>query len=366
MLIFVSAGEPSGDLRAAELCSELSRAAPVEFFGLGGDAMSDAGVDLSAHIRDYSVMGFSAVISSLGRILSLERMLKRQCIEKRPDAVLLVDYPGMNLRLAAWARRRGFRVIYYVSPQFWAWGGWRVRSIAGSVDLMITLFSFEARFFADRGVRSIWSGHPLVDLIPQPSPGGDSLALLPGSRPEEVSRLLDPMLDCVELLKRRGDDREILVAVPPSAPAELYSRAKAMGCRLVGGTAPALEHARAALVCSGTATLETALHGVPFVLMYRTSRLNYALARTLVRGVDRICLASIAAGEDVAAELIQGGATPGKALDALLPLLSDTVERRRAVRSLESVRKALGPPGGAARAASGILEYLGSIRPEGS
>lgn len=355
MLLMVSAGEPSGDLRAAEICSELSKRTDVSCFGLGGDAMEGAGVELTAHLADYSVMGFSSVLASLGRLHSLEMDLRRQCLARRPDALLLVDYPGLNLRLAKWARAKGFRVVYYISPQFWAWGGWRLRGISRSVDLMITLFGFEAEIYRQRGVRAIWCGHPLVDSIPAPSPGGPALALLPGSRPDEVARLLPPMLDCVDLLRASGDAREVRVAVSRPVPRELYEGAARRGCFLEDGTAGVLPGARAALVCSGTATLETALHGVPFVLMYRTSSLNYLLARLLVRGVDRICLASIAAGRSVAEELVQGEATGAGAFEAISPLLSDSPERAGAVEGLDLVRKSLGPPGAAARAAEGLL-----------
>lgn len=360
MLLMVSAGEPSGDLRAAELCGELSRRAGARFdlFGLGGDAMAAAGVDLTAHLADYSVMGFSSVLASLGRLRSLEKDLRRQCLARRPDALLLVDYPGLNLRLAKWARSKGFRVVYYVSPQFWAWGGWRLRGISRGVDLMITLFAFEAEIYSRKGIRALWCGHPLVDSIPGPSAGGHALALLPGSRPDEVARLVPPMLDCVDLMRASGDNREVRVAVSRTVPRHLYEGASQRGCRLVDGTSEALPGARAALVCSGTATLETALHGVPFVLMYRTSPLNYLLARILVRGVDRICLASIAAGRSVAQELVQGDATGAKAFEALAPLMADSADRAGAIAGLDLVRRSLGPPGAAARAAEGVLGVL--------
>lgn len=359
MLLFVSAGEPSGDLRAAELCRELSVRSPgIRYFGLGGEAMEASGVSLSAHLGDFTVMGFSSVLRSIGRILSLEKRLREECLDRRPDAVLLVDYPGFNLRMARWASRRGFPVIYHISPQFWAWGGWRVRGMARHVDLVTTLFEFEAGFHARRGIEAVWCGHPLVESIPRPSPGGGDLALLPGSRPDEVGRLMGPMLGCVELLRRAGDLREAVVAVSRSVPEALYSPARSMGCRLVEGTSAALSSARAALVCSGTATLETALHGVPFVLMYRTSPLNYGIARLLVRGVDRICLASIASGRTVAPELVQGDATAEKAFDAVMPLLGETPERLEALEAVSAVRGALGPPGAAGRAAEAILRKL--------
>ncbi len=359
MLIFVSAGEPSGDLRASELCDHLRSITGCSIYGFGGDSMQTAGVELVAHMRDYSVMGFTGVLASLRRFAALEKLLRREISARRPDAVLLVDYPGLNMRIADWAAGRGTRVIYYVSPQFWAWGRWRVGRVRRSVDLMITLFGFEADFYAGSGVPAFWAGHPLVDAIPHPTAGGNALALLPGSREEEVTRLLDPMLDCAGRLGG-GGALEVIVAASPSVPPSLYERAAGRGCRIVQGTAEALCGARAALVCSGTATLEAALHGVPFVLMYRTSPVNYALARLLVRGVESICLASIVAGCRVAAELIQGRATGEAAAEALEPLLADSAARAGALERLALVRSALGPPGGASRAARRVAGLLGA------
>jgi lipid-A-disaccharide synthase len=320
--------------------------------------MSAAGVSLAANARDFSVMGFTDVLASLGRLARLERLLRRECLAMRPDALLLVDYPGLNMRLARWAGRRGLRVIYYVSPQLWAWGRGRVRAVARDVDLMIPLFRFEDDFYRRRGVRSFWGGHPLVDAIPREAPGGCGLALLPGSRPSEVRGLLGPMLGCLDLLRASGDGRPATVAVPPWMDGSIYEPARAAGCA-TGTAEQALSTARAALVCSGTATLETALRGIPFVLMYRTSALDYALARLLVRGLDGICLASIAAGGKVAEELIQNRATARKAFEAVTPLLADGPARETSLAAVRSVRAALGPPGGAARAAARIAEELG-------
>jgi lipid-A-disaccharide synthase len=360
MKLMMIAGEPSGDIRGAELASELASCSGAEVFGLGGASMASAGVELLADMSGYSVMGFAEVVGSLHRILALERMLHSECLRRRPDAVILVDYPGFNLRFASWASARGFRVIYYVSPQFWAWGGWRTGRVERSVDLMITLFSFERDFYAGRGMRAFWSGHPLVDSIPRPLPGGGELALLPGSRRQEIDRLLPVMLEAAGALTRMGLVDGVTVAASPGAPPGLYSAAASLrGARVVQGTRAALEGARAALVCSGTATLETALAGIPFAVMYRTSPLTYALARLLVRGVERICLASIASGVAVAPELIQGGATAGRAVECLEPLLMDGLPRDEAIESLAAVRRALGEPGAASRAAGRIALELG-------
>lgn len=362
MRLLVSAGDPSGDIRAAELLRALAESVPVEAAGLGGDHLAAAGMHIDFHRRDYSVMGFTEVLGSAGRLIRLRREMRRLAVSFAPDALLLVDYPGFNLPLAVWARARGMRVLYYISPQLWAWGRGRLGRVRDGVDLMITLFRFEVDFYEAHGIRTArWAGHPLVDAVPVPfaSAAGDSLALLPGSREQEVGRLLDPMLDAFSELADAGIAREARVAVAPGVPARFYARAAVTpGVRLEESLAAALEGASAAAVCSGTATLETALHGIPFVIAYRTSPITFALAKCLVRGVDRIGMANLVADSEVAPELVQARAT-GKALAAALaPRMQETAVRSSSLRGLASVRKALGEPGAAGRAARMVLESL--------
>jgi lipid-A-disaccharide synthase len=361
MRLLVSAGDPSGDIRAAELLRALSEMTAVESAGLGGDCLAAAGMRLDFHQRDYSVMGFAEVLSSAGRLLRLKSAMRRLASSFAPDAMLLVDYPGFNLPLALWTRSRGIPVIYYISPQLWAWGRGRVKKVRDGVDLMITLFRFEVEFYETHGVTcAVWAGHPLVDSVPMPgiSPApGDVLALLPGSREQEVGRLLDPMLEAFRELVDSGRAREARVAVAPGVPARYYAKAASLpGIRLMEDLGSALDGASAAAVCSGTATLETALHGVPFVIAYRTSHLTYALAKLLVSGVDRIGMANIVAGMDVAPELVQGEVTGPALAAALAPLMEDSPLRSGAVAGLSLVRQALGEPGAAVRAARIIME----------
>lgn len=365
MRIFAVAGEPSGDLRAAEVVTHLVGAHGATISGMGGRHMASAGAEIIHDISGCAVMGFGEVLGSLARFARLEKALRAACLAFRPDAVLLVDYPGFNLRFAAWASRAGFRVFYYVSPQLWAWGGWRLSKVARHVDLMITLFSFEADFYAGRGIRAFWAGHPLVDAVKDTSPGGNRLALLPGSRAQEVSRLLPVMLSCAGSLWRQGLVEGADIAVSDALDRRFYREAESEPfARLVNGTGPALENAAAALVCSGTATLEAALRMIPFVVMYRTSPATYAAARLLVRGVDGICLASIVAGRRVAPELLQRRATAPLAEAELVPLLPGGRARSAALEAMGRVRSALGPPGGAARAAARIaLELGGKVDP---
>jgi lipid-A-disaccharide synthase len=359
MRFFVVAGEPSGDARCSELIEALRSRASVSFTGMGGPLSEASGADLVEHMEDYAVMGFGEVIRSVGAFASLEKRLRKACLACHPDAVILVDYPGFNMRFAGWARRAGLKVIYYVSPQYWAWGGWRIGAARRNVDLMITLFAFEESFYRRHGVRCAWAGHPLVDSIPAGSSGGRLLALLPGSREQEIRRLLPVMLEAAGKLLEKGLVDGVALARSASVPERLYAGASRMpGVALCRGTAPALSQARAALVCSGTATLETALSGVPFAVLYGTSAFTYWLAKLLVTGVDRICLASIVAGIEVAPELLQDDMTAGRALEAIEPFLRDGPAREESLKRLSLVRSALGPPGAAGRAADAVLEYL--------
>lgn len=361
MKLLVVAGEPSGDLRAAELLRELRKRSEIHAFGMGGDRMLAEGVDLQFHHRDLSVMGFLEVLTSLPKLLGVARALKRRALAESPDAVVLVDYPGFNLRFASWAHSQGLRVIYYVSPQLWAWGKGRMRKVRSCVDLMITLFRFERDLYRNNGVNVFWSGHPLVDEIPEPLPEeGADLALLPGSRSQEVRHLLPPMIGAFELLRDRGLVERASIAVSPyldeSAYGPVLDHPRIRGCTDIES---ALLRCRAAVVCSGTATLETALYGRPFVIGYRTSLVSYLLARMLVRDLDHIGMANLVAGKEVAPELVQRRASAEGLAEALDPLLRSVEARERAREGLEEVRKALGPPGSASRAAARITEELG-------
>ncbi len=361
MKLLAVAGEPSGDHRGSELLRELASAAPsLTVFGMGGSLMASQGMELLYDLSDYSVMGFAEVLGSLPSLRRMEKGLRNACLNRKPDAVLLVDYPGFNLRFARWAHERGLPVIYYVSPQLWAWARWRVRKVRRSVDLMITLFEFERDFYLQNGVNAVWSGHPLAEkkAIASAHPG-NSIALLPGSRTQEVHRLLPEMLGAYRLLRERGVVERALVARSETADQSLYECVAALdSVEISDSTDHVLGSCRVALVCSGTATLETAVHGIPFVVCYRTSFPTYVLARLLIRGVNRIGMANIVAGRDVAPELIQGAACSSRMADAAEMLAAEGKVRARALEGLELVRKRLGPPGGSARAAEALLAQL--------
>jgi len=361
MKIVISAGDPSGDIRGGELLEELKKSTSLEVSGLGGSNIEKAGGRVLFNLDEYSVMGFAEVLSSLAKFRRLRREMRSHILSIDPDILLLIDYPGFNIPLACWAKKRGYRVIYYISPQLWAWGLKRVRKIRRSVDLMITLFQFEVDFYSKYGVTARCSGHPLADSIPEPfeSHISGEIAFLPGSRRQEVSLLLTPMIESFVILRDTGLVCRAAVAVSPDVPAELYEQAgKVEGVRLASSVEDALFKASAAVVCSGTATLETAMWGIPFIITYRTSPLTYFLARMLVRGVSNIGMANIVTGEKIAPELIQNDVCAENIVRHVTPLLQDTDTRRESLNGMNLVRQTLGTGGSSERAAEYILEAI--------
>ncbi len=365
MKILISAGEASGDQRGAEVLSALRSLSsnPVEAFGLGGSRLAAAGMNVTHNLSNYAVMGFGEILRSLNRFLKLQKELEDLCLHQKPDCILLVDYPGFNMRLGRWAKKKGIPVIHYVAPQMWAWGAWRVRKLKKSTDILLTLFAFEEPFFRERGVNAVFTGHPLKKMIPRQKENKKdcrALGLLPGSRLQEVEKLLPDMLAAFVLLRNKGIVEKALLAVSDHLTTSVYSEALTVpGVELVNGTAEVLSSSRAALVCSGTATLETALYGVPFVICYKTSGFTYSLAKHLVKGVDKIGLANIIAGEMVAQELIQSDVTPLMMQKSIEPFFVNEAVANKAVRKLELVRNSLGDGDPAMNAAKEILKITG-------
>lgn len=365
MKLLISAGEASGDQRGAEVLAALKRISPdsIYAFGLGGSRLASEGMNVTHDLSDYAVMGFGEILLSLGKFLKLEKQLKALCREEKPDCIFLVDYPGFNMRLGRWAKKHGIPVVHYVAPQMWAWGAWRVRKLRKSTDILLTLFAFEEPFFKVRGVNAVFTGHPLKNLITSQTERGEALGLLPGSRAQEVEKLLPVMLRAFTTLRDKGIVGKALLAVSDHLEKEIYRDAEnTRGVELLKGTQEALAGSKAALVCSGTATLETALSGVPFVICYKTSGFTYMLARHLVKGVRKIGLANIIAGEDVAPELIQRNVTPANMVACLEPLFSDENVAQEAVNRLSLVRNSLGDGDPAENTAMEIIRFLENSR----
>ena len=371
--LLVSCGEPSGDFYGAELVRHLRpRVGDLDVFGLGGDRLESQGARLTAHVRELAVVGLLEVVSHLPRLRRIFRQVLAEVDANRPDVAVLVDYPDFNLRLAKELRRRDIPVVYYVSPQVWAWRRGRVRAIRDTVSRMLVIFPFEEAMYREAGVPVTFVGHPLVDLV-RPAedraaflrscgldPDRPVVAILPGSRRKEVAHNVGPLAAAAERLRRRKPELQFLVALAPSLDRTPVERAfEPSGGRIVAGaTHAALGASRLALVASGTATVEAALLGVPMVVVYRVSRLTYGLGRPLVR-VPHFAMVNLVAGRAVVPELMQSDFTPERVAEEAASLLDDPARYERMRQDLEEVRRRLGQPGASARAAARVAEALG-------
>jgi lipid-A-disaccharide synthase len=382
--LMVVAGEESGDAHAAALVAALRERAPgarFEFFGSTGARMREAGVESVVRDEDLAITGLAEIARALPRFLSAFRALRRAARERRPDAVLLVDWPDFNLALARSLRRLGLRVIYYISPQLWAWRSYRVRQVRRDVDLLLAILPFEREWYAARGVSHVeFVGHPLAGAVaPRLSraefcarhgldPSKPLVALLPGSRRKEFERILPVMLDAAARISRRGSpDAQFVVALSSRrARAEadaLISRGRGVqgaphALRVVRGEArEALAASDAAAVCSGTATLEAGLLGTPLVVVYKESAFNWNTLGRLIE-VEHYGLVNLIAGERVATELMQGEFTGESLARELLALLDPA--RNASVRArLGEAAARLGEGGASLRAADAVL---GAVR----
>lgn len=355
--LFIITGEASGDLHGANLLRELHAIDPhISVQAWGGDRIAAEGAEVKKHYRDLAFMGFTQVIMNLRTILRNISLCKEQILAFKPDALILIDYPGFNLRIADWAKHQGIRVFYYISPQLWAWKENRLAIVKRSVDRMFVILPFEQEWYAKRGSSVDFVGHPLMDEIAShgelPAVGlrrpNAPIALLPGSRRQEITRMLPLMLAAAE----HFPDEHFVVAAAPSIPdafyAELIGEAK-VGL-VTGRTYDLLREAKAALVTSGTATLETALFGVPEVVCYSGGAINVWLARRLVN-VKFISLVNLIMDREVVRELIQQELTVDRLCDELRKLLRPGAELDRMLKDLNQLREKLGGPGASARTA---------------
>jgi lipid-A-disaccharide synthase len=370
--LLVSSGEPSGDLYGGELVRHLRARIPdLEVFGLGGEHLAGQGARLLAHVCDLAVVGLLEVVSHLRRLRRVFRAVLDEVDRRPPDAAVLVDYPDFNLRLARELRRRGVPVVYYVSPQVWAWRRGRLNAIRDMVERMLVIFPFEEALYREAGIPVTFVGHPLVDLVTPAAdraaflrglgmdPDRPMVAVLPGSRPKEVALNLPPLAGGLARIHQARPEVQFALALAPSVDeAHVRSVMGAVPVTLVPGQAHAvLGAATAALVASGTATIEAALLGAPLVVVYRLSSLTYHLGRRLVK-VPHFAMVNLIAGRRIATELIQADFTPERVAEEALALLGDPA-RREALRSeLGEVRRRLGAPGASARAAGEVEALL--------
>lgn len=367
--VMIIAGEASGDLHGSGLVRELKKENPsLDVFGVGGDRMKREGMTLVYHVRELGFMGFMEVIKHLPFIKVMEHTLEQIVKFKKPDVLVLIDYPGFNLRFARRVRRYGMKVVYYISPQVWAWHASRIQTIKKLVDKMLVVFPFERELYEREGVPVEFVGHPLLEVL-EPGlerkhfckrygidPSREILGLIPGSRRQEVERILPVMLQAARLAGRERE-MEIVVAVAPTLDEEYFRTMHRMdGIHLVkGATYDVMAHSTFALVTSGTATLETACFGTPMIVVYKTSWLTYLIGRLLVR-IKAIGLVNIVAGRKIVPEFIQHRATASALARTMLDILGDPGKLGDMKKALAALRKQLGTEGASARAAAHILQ----------
>jgi len=381
--IFLSAGEASGDMYGAWLIQALrgelrerGHTSSAEFFGVGGDAMRAAGCYLVVDAHQIAVVGLAEVVRHLPRIYGLFQKVVRELDRRRPEIAVLIDFPDFNLRLARELHSRGIPIVYYVSPQLWAWRQSRVEQVRQYVRKMLVIFPFEQRFYAGHGIDARFVGHPLAEL-PPPSitrdqfaaqyhldPAGTWIALLPGSRQGEVSRIFPSLLEAAQLL---GPDYVYLVPVASTLTEDWLRRFLPSDSKVnvifTGDAQATLLHARTAAVASGTSTLQAALIGTPFCMVYRVADLSWKLGRPLVK-VERFAMPNLIAERDVVPELVQDNLTPERVASEIRRLLPDGDARRQMIEAFQQVRERLRSDvphvGASRRAAKAVLSELGS------
>jgi len=397
--VLISAGEASGEMYGAQLIEALRRKAAevhsaqppevavpaLEFFGAGGERMRTAGCEIVVDAKDLAVVGITEILSHLPKILRLFRKLIRAADAKRPAIAVIIDSPAFNWRVARQMRERGVPVVYYVAPQFWAWREGRVRLLRKYVDKALVIFPFEEAFYRDRGVDTTFVGHPLADL-PAPAitrdvyasehrldPAKLWIALMPGSRPKEVRMNLPTILESAD---RMGDAYEYLVPVARTLDrsflqalieaAETRLGRSVRGIHLVPEALPALCHSRAGIVASGTATVEAALMGTPFVMVYCVSPLTYALGKSRVK-VPYFAMVNLIAEKEIVPELVQDKFTVENVVTELGKILPDGDPRTRMLQGLSAVQARLrrddGDPHASEGAAGIVLKMIRDAAP---
>jgi len=384
--VMIVAGEASGDLHGGALAAALfAQDSGLEIVGFGGAAMRAAGVDVRFDIQGLGIVGLIEVLYHFDALLKAYRMAMK-LLGEAVDLLVLIDFPDFNLRLAKAAKRLGICVVYYVSPQIWAWRSGRLRSIGACVDQMLVILPFEEEIYTQAGIPCEFVGHPLLDEFSRLSvssgengthkealalkevlkeggmnPEGTTIALLPGSRQREVAALLPAMLEALEALAGRVPGLQALIPVASSLPGGLVEdvvrKSPLPVCTVSGKTLAVFQAASAALVASGTATLQGALAGTPMVIVYKVSWLSYWISRALIR-VKSIGLANIVADRPFIPELIQSEATPAKMAEELHRLLKNRPAREAMQAGLKEVARRLGKAGASGRAAALICRLL--------
>ncbi|MFA6571287.1 MAG: lipid-A-disaccharide synthase [Bacteroidota bacterium] len=364
--IFILAGDPSGDIHSARLMKALLEINPdIEFIGIGGQFMTAAGLESILPIAEVSVVGFWEVAKKYFFFKNLQNKCKDIIINQQIDLFLPVDYPGFNIPLADFAKKNNVPVAYYIAPQLWAWGKNRAKKLADSVDKLLVAFPFEEDFFRKYGIDTQFVGHPLLDSndfderILTFSERDNLIAIMPGSREQEIIRHIPLMQEVVGRILEQKPDYKIGIGVSPSIPREFYENflKNKIECELFENSRLLMNKAKAGIIKTGTSNLEAVMCGMPFNMFYRTSGLTYYLGSKLVN-LEFISLANILAGKEIVKEFIQSTATPKAIADDILNLVSDELRFKNIQNEFVSVCSKLGTKGASARSAKIILDLI--------
>jgi len=371
--ILIITGEESGEMRAAPLLRAIKHYAPgTRFIGIAGDRCRNEGVETFADIRELAVMGFVEVIKHYPRLKKIFELTLQKARDEKPDLAILVDYPGFNLRLAIKLKKMGIKVVYYVSPQVWAWKASRVKIIKKVVDRMMVLFPFEKDFYSKHHYNADFVGHPLLDEVHAGTEasafrtqlGLDTkrtvIGLLPGSRHNEIVRLLPMIYAAANILKENNPKLQFILLQAKTISDELlgkYARLAPEGLKITREYYNGINASDFCIVASGTATLETGILNKPMVVIYKTAWLTSALVRLVIK-IKNVSLVNIVAGKKIVEELIQENATPARIIKEIQSLLDSPAKTQTMRNELAAIRTKLGNPGASQRAAKVVVEEL--------
>jgi lipid-A-disaccharide synthase len=372
--IIIIAGEASGDLHGSYLAKSIKMIdSRIEISGMGGRLMANAGVKLYYNIVDLAVIGFIEILKNLKKFKHIYRLMLEKIDIYKPDALILIDYPAFNLRIARQIKKRGIPIFYYISPQVWAWGKNRIKTISRVVDKMLVVFEFEKEFYNQHGIEVVFVGHPLLDIV-KPCRQKDELyesfnldkskpivGILPGSRENEIKRHLPIMLQAVQILKKDMENIQFIISKPPQISEILFNRLfksyRLSATATTEKTYDLMNIADLVLVASGTATLESAILLTPMIIIYKVSFVTYLLIRRLIR-IPYIGLVNVVAGKKIMPEFIQYQARAKNISRKAAELLKDKKALGQLKDKLTKVREKLGSPGASRRAAEIILSSL--------
>ncbi|MEK7263275.1 MAG: lipid-A-disaccharide synthase [Bacteroidota bacterium] len=372
MRILIIAGEASGDAHGSGVVRELQKQNPaIEIYGIGGDAMEKEGMKLLHHVKELSVMGFVEVVKHIPDIRRIEKNLLFTLQKKKTDAVLLIDYPGFNLRFAKKAKELGLKVFYYISPQIWAWKRGRLKTMKHFIDKMFVVFSFEKKIYEQATIPVSFVGHPLLEEInEQPTKAefitNNSLSInkkivgiFPGSRKQEIQKIFPTLVE-TGLMLQKINNVQCIVGVAPTLQSSYLKKIDSRSSEFIfveNQSHALMKHSDVAMVTSGTATLETAIFQTPMMIVYKTSPITYAIGKRLVN-ITHIGLVNIVAGEEVVKEFVQHKATAENLYNEAVELLQNEEKRITMKRALATVKNKLGEKGAAKHVAEEILKQL--------